>query len=138
MLLPMLQQKILDKKNRDKCLYVPGIFPLYMNFNSETKKYYFSPEIDETSQDVIAIPNLEQFNSLKMTDLQFSDSSDIHVYTSDYGISLAFRNLYDDKKPSHRILKQTYNDRLVQLHLTANFNVNSSIWKKIATNWKSW
>lgn len=132
----MAEQMILDKKNCDACLHVPGITPLYFNFRSETKTYYFSTEIDETSQDlIIALPTDNQIKELNMLEVEFMESSDQHVFTTDYGINLAFRNLYNEKHPSHTIHKQPFNENAVQLHLDINFQ-STSIWKKLADTWR--
>lgn len=134
-LLPIAEQRIIDKKNCDAALYVPGIVPLYMNFKSETKTYYFSTEIDETSQDILALPTEKQFNELKMLEVEFLESADQHTFTTDYGIDLAYRNLYNEKFPPHSFLRQPFNENAVQLHLLTSFQ-SSSVWKKLADKWR--
>lgn len=132
----MAEQKILDKKNWDACLYVPGIIPLYINFKSERKKYYFSLAIDETSQEVIALPTDQQFNDLRLLTLEFDNQEDPHVFTTDYGINLAFRNLNNTKLPSHTIHKQPFNEYMVQTYLISSNFQSNSVWKKLADAWR--
>jgi hypothetical protein len=135
MLLPMAEQNILDKKNCDACLHVKGITPLYFNFRSETKTYYFGTEIDETSQGIIALPTDDQIKALKILEVEFMEPNDQHVFTTDYGINLAFRNLYNEKRPPHTIHKQPFDEYAVSRYLISRNFQSTSVWKKLADSW---
>ena len=138
MLLPFAEQTILDRKKWDSCLYVPGIVPLYFNFRSETKKYYFGTEMDETSQPMIALATEKQCNELKILELEFSESVGPHVFTVDYGINLAYRNMYNEKESSHYIFKQPFDEYAVAKYLLSKNFQGNSVWKKLADTWIEW
>ena len=136
MLLPIAEQNILDRKKWDACLYVPGIVPLYFNFRSETKKYYFGTEMDETSQPVIALATEKQFNELKITEVEFDLHGDLQGFTVDYGIDIAYRNMYNEKESSHFIYKQPFDEYAVSRYLLSKNFQSNSVWKKLADLWR--